>query len=245
MPDLPTLKCADCGHENEPERVYCHNCGSKLDRSLLPKAEERKNFERPEDTRRRVSRMMNVRPNWVARDFKALIKVLIFAAVVAALVLFWWPPENAPAASNDPSDFAARDEWQRQMESPAASSWTYTDKSINMFLKTLKAGESSFIKYEGASVKFSPGLITVLAKRDVGGAPMWSSIDYRPVTAPDGKFRFQVVGVHYGRLGIDPSMTFAQGWGVGPVLKVLEKDFKIDRISSVIVEEGKATVITR
>ena len=30
----PKLTCGQCGYENEPERVYCHNCGTKLDRSV-------------------------------------------------------------------------------------------------------------------------------------------------------------------------------------------------------------------
>ena len=39
-PSGPTLTCSQCGFANETERVYCHNCGAKLDRSLLPKATE-------------------------------------------------------------------------------------------------------------------------------------------------------------------------------------------------------------
>ena len=34
---MATLTCAECGFVNEAERVYCHNCGKKLDRSLIPK----------------------------------------------------------------------------------------------------------------------------------------------------------------------------------------------------------------
>src|SRR5438552_884776 len=29
------LVCPECQHENEPERVYCHNCGARLDRFAL------------------------------------------------------------------------------------------------------------------------------------------------------------------------------------------------------------------
>ena len=38
--DTRRLTCAECKYENEVERVYCHNCGEKLDRSLLPKVDE-------------------------------------------------------------------------------------------------------------------------------------------------------------------------------------------------------------
>ena len=30
-----TLVCPDCQHENEPQRIYCHSCGARLDRSKL------------------------------------------------------------------------------------------------------------------------------------------------------------------------------------------------------------------
>ena len=35
------LVCPDCRHENEPERIYCHNCGARLDRSGAYKGEGR------------------------------------------------------------------------------------------------------------------------------------------------------------------------------------------------------------
>ena len=36
-----TLTCKACGYsKNELERVYCHECGEKLDRSHLPKKKD-------------------------------------------------------------------------------------------------------------------------------------------------------------------------------------------------------------
>ena len=32
---MATLTCKECQHVNEEARIYCHNCGTKLDRSLL------------------------------------------------------------------------------------------------------------------------------------------------------------------------------------------------------------------
>jgi hypothetical protein len=248
MPDPLHIKCADCGHENEPERVYCHNCGAKLDRSLLPKPEDKKNFETPDATRRRVTRMMNPQGSWVKRDFKALVKVLIFAAVVAALFLFWVPPENMPAATEGLGDYILREQWNRQIESPAPSVLEYTEADTNRFLKTLKGGEGVIpgIKFKSAVVKFSPGVVTLFVERDAWGlCSLWSSVDYRPVMK-DGKLVPQVIGVHYGRLGIHPSATFAHQWGVEAVLKTLERDFgKWDRIQSVQVEEGRLIVTTK
>ena len=32
---MTKLICPECQHENEPERMYCHSCGARLDRSKL------------------------------------------------------------------------------------------------------------------------------------------------------------------------------------------------------------------
>ncbi len=58
-PINPILKCPQCEYANEPERVYCHNCGAKLDRSLLPQVKEAKEKQDQERARRRVKKLTN------------------------------------------------------------------------------------------------------------------------------------------------------------------------------------------
>ena len=54
------LTCEQCGHENEAERVYCHNCGGKLDRSLLPKEDPKTSTQAAvEAARKHVAKMTN------------------------------------------------------------------------------------------------------------------------------------------------------------------------------------------
>jgi len=31
---MTKIVCGECRHENEAERIYCHNCGERLDRSM-------------------------------------------------------------------------------------------------------------------------------------------------------------------------------------------------------------------
>lgn len=258
MAETITLKCADCGHQNEPERVYCHNCGAKLDRSILPKPEDKKNYETAEERKRRVTGIMSMKGNWVARDLKALIKTLVFAAIVAAMVLYWWAPENTPSVQDEAGDFALREQWYRQMETPAPSLWEYKEIDANRFMKTIKGGEGSIpgISFKSLSVKFSPGIVTLYMERDAWDmASLWSSVSFKPVVK-DGKLVPEVIGVYHGRLGLHPSMKFAHTWGIDAALKMLEKDFgktrvldkelrSIDRIAAVQVEEGRLIVTTK
>ena len=42
------LVCPECQRQNEPERIYCHDCGARLDRSALAKVAPK--MEAPEQT---------------------------------------------------------------------------------------------------------------------------------------------------------------------------------------------------
>src|SRR5206468_5402920 len=97
-PASPTLPCKECGYANEPERVYCHNCGTKLDRSLLPKE-----TTSPEETlaaaRKRIKQMTNPGRGWA--EFKAGCKVFFWAAVVAIVYLLAMPPQRLPSREKE------------------------------------------------------------------------------------------------------------------------------------------------
>src|SRR3954447_3928766 len=90
-----TLQCKECQYENEPERVYCHNCGAKLDRSVLPK-EEQIRRESPEKARKRIKRMTNPGDSVFKRELEAFVKTVIFALLAAILVQMVRAPENIP-----------------------------------------------------------------------------------------------------------------------------------------------------
>src|SRR5258706_7953722 len=94
---LSTLTCKECGYANEPERVYCHNCGAKLDRSVLPK-EDQLRRESPEKARRRIMRMTNPGAGPVKQTLAALAKTLLYAILAAGLVLALRAPPDVPPA---------------------------------------------------------------------------------------------------------------------------------------------------
>jgi predicted amidophosphoribosyltransferase len=51
----PKLFCPECRRENEPERIYCHDCGTRLDRSAAARSKK----EPIQDTHKRVKRMFD------------------------------------------------------------------------------------------------------------------------------------------------------------------------------------------
>src|SRR4030095_10369252 len=93
-PGTTKLTCAQCGYENEPERVYCHNCGTKLERSILPKETVSQQGNRAA-ARRRSKRMTT--PGQTVTIVKTFLHTIIWAALVAIIYLLVSPPEYVPS----------------------------------------------------------------------------------------------------------------------------------------------------
>lgn len=85
------LACLSCGYDNDATRVYCHNCGLRLERKAMtapptgftPAAE--------------INAVRQRRPSlpWSSYFF-ALIKLVVLAAVLGSFVLAALPPKNVP-----------------------------------------------------------------------------------------------------------------------------------------------------
>src|SRR5207244_11163987 len=59
-----TLTCPECRHENEIERIYCHSCGARLDRSALS-ARKMPKTEAPEEIQKRLQGIFNQLKAWI------------------------------------------------------------------------------------------------------------------------------------------------------------------------------------
>src|SRR5262249_49427586 len=83
------LICAECRHENEAERIYCHNCGERLDRSAVSAQQKGQD---PNAERRRLQKMMEG-PTALRRNFFRVSKLALAAVGAAALVEIALPPD--------------------------------------------------------------------------------------------------------------------------------------------------------
>ena len=87
------LRCASCGYDNDPTRVYCHNCGTRLERGGQA-APPPTGFTHPTD----IGKMKKPRqPVAWGKYFGALLRLLVLGGLVAALVLALLPPHDVPA----------------------------------------------------------------------------------------------------------------------------------------------------
>ncbi|MBV9127878.1 MAG: zinc ribbon domain-containing protein [Verrucomicrobia bacterium] len=202
----PTLLCRECKFENEPERVYCHNCGAKLDRSLLP-PEALPGRRDPAKMQRQVQKLL--RPSrfqpWAI--LKKLLFSLGFAALVACLVLAARAPLNIPDLKPEQIDNARTidAELQTLADSRSGRAVAYTENDVNAYLKSSihpKKGQDTVLsaKFEQLFVHFLDGNVCdVTEQLSLFDYRLYVGVEHR-VTIAGGKLQATPVGGHLGRL---------------------------------------------
>jgi hypothetical protein len=244
-----TLTCSGCGYANEPERVYCHNCGSKLDRSLLPREDEGKKKESLEKTRKRVRRMTNPGEGGVAREVKAFFKTIIWAAVVAALILFVLPPSEVP--EKNPTALPTRilsSELTDAVESPQPRSLQLSEADVNAHLKqSLKKATGGLpgVKFERAFVKFDPNVCRITMEQSLWGYSLYSGSSYSLAVQND-KLVATTVGGHFGRLAVHPKLMEYADFALKKLWDALKREREqMDKLRDIRISKGQIILVTR
>ena len=246
--DSRRLTCTSCKHENEIERVYCHNCGEKLDRSLLPVLDESKSVEDLAKERKKVKSLMN--PNrftWV-RNVKTFVLIEVFAAAVAAVYLAVQAPDCVPAAPAKGIILEISrpdDDWRGMIAAKPATYVVFKETSLNDYLrKTVKGAEGPIgIKFVRAFIHLEQGLVTVGTERNAWGLSIYNSATFKPVLK-DGKWDAEMARFAIGRLTIPPSfakLVKLDTVTLGALSQVFEKEIRgLSRIEK--IEPGKGVI---
>ena len=98
------LKCSSCGYENDPTRVYCHSCGTRLERGAqAPPAPT--GYMHPTD----VAKMKKPREPFAwGRSVAGIVRILVLAGLAIAVVLALLPPRDVPVAVTPDTALAGR-----------------------------------------------------------------------------------------------------------------------------------------
>jgi hypothetical protein len=240
----PTLNCSQCGYENEPERVYCHNCGTKLDRSLLPK-ETLTRQESLQKTRRRIKKLTSPGVFWPT--IKTAFSTVFWSALVAVLYLFFSPPANLPTREQESGANIISGPMEDAVASPLASSVQMTTADVSQHVRTRikKAEVIPGLAFKRTFATLEPDKVTLGIEQDLFGLwPIYSRVEYRAVNE-NGQVKTEKIGQHFGRLGIDPripglDVTFAKAWAG---LKTEQK--LLARAQSIKIEKDRAVIITK
>ena len=207
---MSTIKCTECGHENETQRVYCHNCGARLDRtSLIEEA------QKPVKAVRRVKN--NAFTQSISGVLGALVKTLLLALIVAGLIQAARPPANAPASTKSIGDeLVDAPSVALDLEAVATkpSRIAYTEAQLNAYLKSrVKAPKNptipeSVLAFDRAYVNLQPGEFHITKEFLLFGQPCFIGGGYVP-TANGSALTLKNTGGNIGSLPL-PTILFDQ-----------------------------------
>src|SRR2546430_2478107 len=208
--------CAECRHENEAERIYCHNCGERLDRSTVL-AQKKK--QAPEDERRRLQKMMEG-PSALQQNFFAVSKLLLAAVIAAVLVEIASPPDVPAPTKAVPPQMDLDLETAASFQKPGP--FEYSQEQVNAYLayrltSKKKVLNKPLLDFVRATAVFRDGACTIGMERSLFGYSIYAQSSYRVETA-SGKAAASNVGGWIGRLPVHPAImkfgdiVFADLW---------------------------------
>lgn len=201
------ITCSECQHENEPERVYCHNCGARLDRT---KVIQEKAAQAPAETQNRhLKKMFDPRRGRFLRSAKKLLKMVIGAGICAAIIVMLLPPDLPP----EPKSYMFAPMIGMDLTSALASRRTtpliYDEAQVNSFIASnLRRKDSpakeGYFPLERVLVRFEEGVCAITTKRTLFGYPIYSGGSYR-VSIDNGKIMATGSAGFIGRLALPSS----------------------------------------
>jgi hypothetical protein len=248
-PPPANLPCAQCGYVNEAERVYCHNCGSKLDRSLLPTHDDQGGDSQAK-ARKRIAKIANPRASSLFNEIRTFFKVELSAIVVAALILIAQKPEGVPELQKASIQRLINSDMMEAMQSPKPSLVSFTEDEVNQHLgKTLKMRETIIPGVEVSRVYavFTPGVIGMGTENSVFGYPIYAGIDFQ-VEMKGGKFTTSIIRGNLGRLAVDPhilQLPYGELLFQGTWDALKRERAQMDRMDRVEVKKGEISLVTK
>jgi hypothetical protein len=198
------LVCPECQRQNEPERIYCHDCGARLDRSALAKVAPK--GEDPKQTQRRLKQLLDPGRIKLRLMFFKISKLILGACALAVLIQMFRPPEVPERVKNIELQQINLD-LENALASHSAAPLQYSETQVNNFLvnvaKNKHAALSKFLEFERALVNFDEGACRITAERSLMGFSVFNAISYN-VSLQNGTLTASNNGGSIGRMPIHP-----------------------------------------
>ena len=206
---MTKLVCPDCRHENESERVYCHNCGARLDRSGLT---SKKAPISPEmRSQAHLKKMLDPRRGRMKRTAAQLTKILLGAAVCAGVVMMVLPPDLPQQKAK--YDFAPMINMDliTAISSRRPTPLIYSETDVNGYIASRlrpqkNASQGGFFPLRSVLVQFQEGQCAISVERQLFGWSIYSGSSYQ-VKVENGKLITRSTRGFIGRLPIASSLS--------------------------------------
>lgn len=222
------LICPECRHENESERIYCHECGARLDRSAL--AKEVPKEEDPAVTHRRVKAMFDARGAKLKQRFFQISKLVLGALAAAAVIQMIRPADVPPAQQAQALPRQISLDLENAAMEPRGAPLRYTAPEVNAYvaytLKSKQTALSKILRFERAVVDLQEGYCDLTVERSLIGYSLFTTGSYS-VNLQNGVIATASRGGRIGRFPLHPAlMKYAGPSLFGDVVTALDRDRK-------------------
>ncbi len=225
---IAKLTCPDCRRENEAERIYCHDCGARLDRTAVVKAKEKE--EDPKVTQKRVRAMFDARRAKARRNFFNFSKLLLGALAVASVIQMMRPPDQK-AVKSSPDSFPPQIslDLSNAETDPRVSLLRYSDDQVNAYLasslRSKRSRLSQYLQFDQLFVHFDENRCRATVQRSLYGVPLSTSALFVP-DVHGNTLSAKMVGGSIGRLPVHPWLMQFGNFLFADVRSVLEREQK-------------------
>ena len=225
------LICPECRRENEPERIYCHDCGTRLDRSALG-PRKAASTETPQQVHERVSGMFDHRRGRTRALVIKFVKLVLAAGLAAVVVLMLLPPPALPPITKSetlPPQISLDLEGMTQYHRPPQLH--YSEGEVNAYLayvlgKKKESLDHLLLNFERATVWFHPGVAEATVGRSIFGYAIYTSGAFN-AQLQGGKLSVTATSGAIGRLPIHPALMRYAGILFGDVVRAMERERKL------------------
>ena len=215
------LVCPECQRQNEPERIYCHDCGARLDRSALAKVAPK--LEDPKATQRRLKQLLDPGRLRLRLMFFKISKLVLGACAMAVLIEMLRPPKDLPERPKSLELQQISLDLEKATSSHGAAPLQYSTDQVNSYLanvtKTKQAALNKFLQFERALVTFDEGVCGITMERSLFGFSVFHTISNN-VALQNGTLTATNNGGSIGRMPIHPmimkygDILFTDLWSV-------------------------------
>jgi hypothetical protein len=238
------LVCPECRRENEPERIYCHDCGARLDRTAL--AKEGPKGEDASETRRRLKSMLDPQRARMRLMFFKLSKLILGALVAAAIIQMILPPDVPPRTKTGDFPPQINLDLENATMNHGVAPLQYTEAQVNAYLgsalKSKQAALNNVLQFERAIVTFDESVCRITVERSLFGLSLFTTTSNR-VTVQNGTVTASNLGGSIGRLPVHPLLMKYGDLLFSDVWKALDRERKAIAKMSAIEFHPHAVVL--
>ena len=231
MAPPPPLVCKACGYANESQRVYCHNCGVKLDREILiiePQVQQ----AAAEKKLREVKKIMSPARGSFAKTLKKLCKTLALAAIAALLIDAALPPAGVTLPENGEEAAAEAPPLDSILENlvaaPAGKRIALREADINAYLrrerfKKLPPWLTHAVPLV-ARVHFEENVATFTLLGNVAGQPICATLSGNLKIDKTAGLAATCTGGSIGRIPIPAELAVYAGGAIPLLLDSMKRE---------------------